>query len=139
MKADVWTKPQRSQLLADPMPASSWETMRPGSIYRRDKFPTSTGSEVVPYASRQPNNQYRQNGTYSCVTHALGDHQTQPPYPANVVTFVQTRAPIIEHDHRHAGHHLGLAKTRECVLPAQSDRGGNHGDKLPKRRLPKRR
>lgn len=84
-----------------------------GSIYRRDKSPTFTGPEVVPYASRQPNIQYRQNGTYSCVTHALGDHQTQPPYPANVVNFVQTRAPIIEHDHRHAGHHLRLAKTRE--------------------------
>jgi hypothetical protein len=53
------------------------------------------------------------------VPHALGDHQTQPPCPANVVNFVQTRAPIIEHDHRHAGHHLRLAKTGECVLPAQ--------------------
>jgi len=69
----------------------------------------------VPFGSRQPNYQYRQDGTYSCVTHALGDHQTQPPYPASVVNFVQTRAPIIEHDHRHAGHHLRLAKTRECV------------------------
>ena len=69
----------------------------------------------MPFGSRQPNYQYRQDGTYSCVTHALGDHQTQRPYPASVVNFVQTRAPIIEHDHRHAGHHLRLAKTRECV------------------------
>src|SRR5471032_984369 len=39
-----------------------------GSIYRRDKSPTSTGSEAVPYSSRQQNNQCRRNRAYSCVT-----------------------------------------------------------------------
>ena len=111
----VQEKPLYDHLVRHPR----FPTALSSSICRRDKSPSSTGSEVVPFASRQPNNQYRQNGTYSCVTHALGDHQTQPPYPASVVNFVQTRAPIIEHDHRHAKHHLGLAKTRERVLPAK--------------------
>src|ERR1035441_5004371 len=50
-----------------------------GSIYRRDKSPTSTGSEGVSYSSRQQNNQCRRNRAYPCVTHALGDHETQLP------------------------------------------------------------
>ena len=48
-------------------------------MYRRDKSPTSTGSEAVPYSSRQQNNQCRRNKAYPCVTHALGDHETQLP------------------------------------------------------------
>ena len=50
-----------------------------GSIYRRDKSPTSTGSEGVSYSSRRQNNQCRRNRAYPCVTHALGDHETQLP------------------------------------------------------------
>ena len=49
------------------------------------------------------------------MTHALGDHQAQPPYPANVVNFVQTRASIIEHDHRHAGHLTYAVRRPESV------------------------
>ena len=48
-------------------------------MYRRDKSPTSTGSEGVSYSSRRQNNQCRRNRAYSCVTHALGDHETQLP------------------------------------------------------------
>src|ERR1035437_7852882 len=48
-------------------------------MYRRDKSPTTKGSEGIPYSSRQQNNQCRRNRAYPCVTHALGDHATQLP------------------------------------------------------------
>src|ERR1035437_7651464 len=50
-----------------------------GSMYRRDKSPTSTGLEGISYSSRQQNNQRRRNRACPCVTHALGDHETQLP------------------------------------------------------------
>src|SRR5664280_676408 len=55
-------------------------------MYRRDKSPTSTGSEGVSYSSRRQNNQCRRNKAYSCVTHALGDHETQLPDTHHVIS-----------------------------------------------------
>jgi hypothetical protein len=61
-------------------------------MYRRDKSPTSKGSEVVSYSSRQQNNQCRRNKAYSCVTHALGDHQTQLPHSSPTPNSFQHQA-----------------------------------------------
>src|SRR5450756_1442304 len=81
-------------------------------MYRRDKSPTSKGSEVVSYSSRQQNNQCRRNKAYSCVTHALGDHQTQLPDSSPTPNSFQHQASANQSSH-------GSTKPRRVTKPTK--------------------
>ena len=86
-----------------------------GSMYRRDKSPTTKGSEGIPYSSRQQNNQRRRNRAYPYVTHALGDHETQLPDSSPTPNAFQ---------HQTSANHSRVAKQlklqeRRAVIPSR--------------------